>query len=149
MPTNNRVQTGFLDPSGHPCIKVKVYGISLEFAREFEAMIDTGFTGFLMMPIISAFPLGLTLCGTSNYTLADGSSSAKLQAFGNVVCDGQDTMGIVVLETSNCGLLLGMDYLRLTKRALMVSPSKGAVLVDEDMLDQMAGSGAASAPSPS
>jgi predicted aspartyl protease len=99
--------------------------------QEFEAMIDTGFTGFLMMPLVSAFPLGLTLLGTSSYTLADGSSSPKLLALGTVSLDGQETSGVIVLETNQCGLLLGMAYLRAAKRTLIVSDVSVALLDQE------------------
>src|ERR1035437_3015731 len=75
---------GFLDGNGRPCIKVAIWGLHRNFSQEFEAMIDTGFTGFLSIPISSAFPLGLTLYGTTTYTLADGSSSPKLLGFGTV-----------------------------------------------------------------
>jgi len=99
--------------------------------QEFEAMIDTGFTGFLLMPLVSAFPLGLTLLGTSSYTLADGSASPKLLAQGTVTLDGQETSGVIVLETNQCGLLLGMAYLRAAKRTLIVSETHVSLLDQE------------------
>ena len=49
------VQIGYLDKNGHPTVKIKVHGIVSGAQQEFEAMIDTGFTGFLLMPIVSAF----------------------------------------------------------------------------------------------
>ncbi len=94
-------------------------------------MIDTGFTGFLMMPLMSAFPLGLTLYGTSSYTLADGSTSAKLLGLGTVTVQEESVSGVIVLETNECGLLLGMDFLRRAKRCLAVSVN-GVALFDED-----------------
>ena len=98
-------------------------------------MIDTGFTGFLLMPIMSAFPLGLTLLGTGNYTLADNSTSAKLLAAGSVIIGREDPIyGIIVLEPNECTLLLGMDFLRRAKRCLTVSV-KGVVLTDENAVD--------------
>jgi predicted aspartyl protease len=124
------IKTGYLDKSGHPNIKVSVYGISDQLSQEFEAMIDTGFTGFLMLPLVSAFPLGLTLMGTTNYTLADGSSSSKLLAIGTVVYEGEKSHGVIVLESKGGSPLLGMDFLRNCNKALLVSKS-GVLLVDE------------------
>ncbi len=83
----NPVLTGSLDNSGHPVVKITVYGLSPQFKKEFEAMIDTGFTGFLMMPLTESFELALTLYGTSSWTLADGSSQPKLLGFGTVILD--------------------------------------------------------------
>ena len=89
MPSGKPMLTGYLDKSGHPILKISVHGVHPDLKQDFEAMIDTGFTGFLMMPIMAAFPLGLTLMGTSNYTLADNSTSAKLLAIGTVTVDGE------------------------------------------------------------
>ena len=114
------LQIGFLDKSGHPTVKIKVRGIVEVAEQEFEAMIDTGFTGFLMMPLLDAFPLALTLMGTSSYTLADGTTSPKLLAVGTVTLQGESTSGVIVLESNQCGLLLGMDFLRKASRALIV-----------------------------
>ncbi len=88
------------------------------------------------MPIMSAFPLGLTLVGTGNYTLADGATSAKLLAIGAVTAGKEDPLvGVIVLEPNQCGLLLGMDFLRKAKRCLLVS-AKGVALVDEDVVER-------------
>jgi len=131
MPSRKLTVTGCLDKSGSPSVRISVHGISPDSRQEFDAVIDTGFTGFLMMPLLSAFPLGLTLWGTSNYCLADGSTSPKLLGAGTITLEGEEASGVIVLESSPCGLLLGMDFLRKVRRGLVVS-AHGVFLVDED-----------------
>ena len=128
------VLTGSLDNSGHPIVKIEVFGLSAQFKKEFEAMIDTGFTGFLMMPLVEAFPLALTLYGTSNWTLADGSSQPKLLAFGSVVLAGETSHGVIVLEPNATRPLLGMEFLRKNKKTLLVS-STGCTIIDENFIE--------------
>jgi predicted aspartyl protease len=128
-------KTVTLNNAGHPYIKVKVFGISDQFAREFDALIDTGFTGFLMLPLTAALPLGLTLYGTSTYTLADGDSSTNLIAVGTVEYEGQRTVGPISLENNvKCtDVLLGMDFIRQSKQVLVVGEAVG-ILIDMDDL---------------
>ena len=123
---------GYLDSAGHPHVKIRVWGLDEQFAREFETMIDTGFTGFLMLPLVSAFPLALTLFGTTTYTLADGSQSPKLLAHGTVDLDGEQTQGLIVLEANaSSGPLLGMEFLKRSTKALLVGKN-GVYLFDDD-----------------
>jgi len=96
-------------------------------------MIDTGFTGFLMMPLTESFELALTLYGTSSWTLADGSSQPKLLGFGTVILDDVHTHGVIVLEPNASRPLLGMEFLRRSKRALAVG-SGGCLLIDEEFM---------------
>lgn len=126
------IKTGYLDSRGHPHIKIRVWGLAEQFAQEFEAMIDTGFSGFLSLPLVRAFPLGLTLAGTTTYELADGSKSPKLLAYGQVTHEGETTAGLIALEANaNCGPLLGMEFLRQSKKMLVVGRD-GVALMDED-----------------
>ena len=125
------VKIGYLDKLGHPNVKIKIWGLSEQFAQEFEAMIDTGFTGFLSMPLTAAFPLALTLFGTTSYTLADGSTSPKLLGYGAVELEGEKAQGSIVLEANSNGLLLGMEFLRGLNKALVLSPKNGVVLTDD------------------
>ncbi|MCX6617206.1 MAG: hypothetical protein NTZ98_14045 [Acidobacteria bacterium] len=136
------VLTGSLDNAGHPVIKISVYGIDPKFQKEFEALVDTGFTGFLMMPLTESFPLALTLYGTSSWTLADGSSQPKLLAFGAVILGEEHTHGVIVLEPNAARPLVGMEFLRKTKRALVLNKA-GCALVDEDFLSEAVKSAAA------
>jgi predicted aspartyl protease len=124
------VKIGYLDANGHPNVKVRIWGMAEQFAQEFEAMIDTGFTGFLSMPITAAFPLAVTLYGTTSYTLADGSVSPKLLGFGTVALETEVAHGTIVLEPNSTGLLLGMEFLKKLKKALFVG-SAGVILVDD------------------
>lgn len=125
------VKIGYLDKLGHPNVKIKIWGLSEQFAQEFEAMIDTGFTGFLSMPLTAAFPLALTLFGTTTYTLADGSTSPKLLGYGTVELEGERAQGSIVLESNSNGLLLGMEFLKGLNKALVLSPKNGVVLTDD------------------
>jgi predicted aspartyl protease len=124
-------KTGYLDKAGHPHIKIRVWGLAEAFAQEFEAMIDTGFSGYLSLPLVRAFPLALTLFGTTQYELADGSMSPKLIAHGSIDHEGEVTTGLIALEANaNCGPLVGMEFLRQSKKMLLLGRG-GVILLDE------------------
>ena len=63
---------GVVNAAYEPVITLAVQGPS-EQSREIEAVVDTGFTGFLTVTPALATELGLTLEGTGRATLADGS----------------------------------------------------------------------------
>ena len=127
------IATVYFDSGGNPTIKISVYGIANEFAQEFEAIIDTGYTGFLSLPLVSAFPLGLTLCGTTSITFGDGSSQVRLTTVGRIKIEDEEHGGVIVLEPNGNQPLVGMDFLRRFKKALFIS--KDVInLVDEDAL---------------
>lgn len=63
---------GVVNAAYEPVVVLVVQGPSGQ-ASEIEAIIDTGFTGFLTVTPALATELGLALEGTSRATLADGS----------------------------------------------------------------------------
>jgi predicted aspartyl protease len=67
------MQMGYLDRNGHPRVTIHVRGTHPTEFIEIDVLLDTGFAGFLMLPITPALPLGLALYGTGDYSLADGS----------------------------------------------------------------------------
>src|SRR3989304_10638960 len=87
--------TGSFGSSGSPELKVKISGM-VGGGVDFAAIIDTGFTGFLSMPLVAAFPLGLLLFGTMNLVLADGSTSFRLTAYGSISVEAEKKSGIIV-----------------------------------------------------
>lgn len=143
------VWTGFFNNSGSPALKIRISG---PFGKgvEFDATLDTGFTGFISMPLIRALPLGLVLYGTTSVELADGSKSTKLTAKGMATIEGEKKVGVVILEPSSNELLLGMAFLRLFQRAVFVTQNT-VLLVDEsrtpDMDNEPASQGEAADPS--
>ena len=112
--------SGSLDKIGNPCLKVRIAGVSSKAASEFDAIIDTGFSGFISMPLVQAFPLGLPLHGTTTVTFADGQNQVKLLA-GAKVSVGTKTkeeFGLIILEETSTDILVGMDFLLTFKLAL-------------------------------
>lgn len=101
-------------------------------------MIDTGFSGFLMLPLVQALPLALTLFGTTQYELADGSMSPKLLAHGSIDHEGDITSGLIALEANaNCGPLVGMEFLRQSKKMLLLG--RGVVMLIDEIPSSEAG----------
>ena len=49
------------DSSGSPTIDIEVFGWNEDSKCKATAIVDTGFTGFLLLPIQAAFPAGLIL----------------------------------------------------------------------------------------
>ena len=124
------VAIGYFDSLGNAVIKITLRGVFKEAAQEFDAIIDTGFSGFVSLPLVQAFPLALILFGTTSVKLADGSVSFRLTAFGHAALEGEETEGIIILEPNSTEILVGMDFLRRLKKAVIVS-EHGVVLVDE------------------
>lgn len=117
---------------GGPAVRVSLFGVLPTLAQEFVAVIDTGFTGFVSMPMVAAFPLGLVLLGTTNVVLADGRTTVKLTAWGNVSLEAQQISGIFLLDPGSTDVLLGVDWLKRMRKALLVLPGVEQVaLADE------------------
>ena len=87
-------------------------------------MIDTGFTGFLLIPVQYAISLGLTLEGTVTSMLADGRRLVNLSARCAVRINGYETTGTVLLDQGQSPMLLvGMEFLQQFKLGLLMTPS--------------------------
>jgi predicted aspartyl protease len=117
---------GSFNNTGSPVVEIEVSG-PLTAPTKFTALVDTGFSGFLLLPLLDAFPVGLILRGTMALTLADGSSQTKLTCLGTIHFDGQEQLGLVVIEWQSTDVLVGMDFLRKFRKQLIVDPINGKV----------------------
>jgi clan AA aspartic protease len=106
------VITGVVNTKREAIIQVVVRGPNGQ-EREIEAVIDTGFTGFLTLPFSLIVALGLTWRGQAQAELGDGSLHQFDVYEATVTWDGQirtvetdaaDTMPLVGM-----GLLYGYD----------------------------------------
>ena len=85
-----------------------------------EAIVDTGFNGYLTLPEEIAKRIGLTFTGSINSgTIADGSTSASSVYIGKVICDNSRT-DILVDVQPNCKILLGTALLEELGLSLFV-----------------------------
>lgn len=112
----------YCENTGAPILRVRVYGNSPEHAVELDAIIDTDFAGFVLMPMLQALPHGLTLVGIEEYSLADGRTVANYTGFGSVSVGGESRSEVFVLESNpDCSnVLLGMEFLRRFDASLIV-----------------------------
>jgi predicted aspartyl protease len=117
----NTVLIGSFDNLGCPTIEIEVSG-PVHPSKKFTAMVDTGFSGFLLLPILEAFPVGLILRGTMPIILADGSQQTKLTCLGELHFDGKSEVGLIIIEWENTQILVGMEFLRKFRKRLIVDP---------------------------
>lgn len=90
---------------------------------EYEGIIDTGFTGFVQLPIHQAFALALPLQGTLDATMADGRTVTHLTALAEATIEegGEIVTGIVSLATNSREILIGMEFLKRFGLGLFMS----------------------------
>lgn len=117
--------TGFFD-KGDPCVEIEVAN-PLGWKKKLKCVIDTGFTGFLSILLIEAFPIGLLLVGTMPVTLADGRTEYKLTCLGSALVDGEAKVGTVLIEPGSSQALLGTEFLVVFAKRLIVDPIAGIV----------------------
>lgn len=136
-------QTGYIDSDGRPRLTIRISGPDPGNFIEEDALIDTGFTGFLMLPQAKAFGLGIAPIGTGDYTLADDSVvtnflglatitvqpppvvPASTDPLAQIAFQPETISGVVVCGN---GALVGMELLRLLDKYLLVGPA--VMLID-------------------
>ena len=129
---------GHYDTHGNACLKLHLCGVAHQPpGLEFEGIIDTGFTGFIQLPIAHAFSLKLPLEGTASYTLADGSQSTCLTALASTTFSGKTITGVVTLAIGSQDILIGMDFLRQLKLGLFIVTGR-VFLIDEEEAAELA-----------
>lgn len=103
---------GKLEGSASPRIKVGFYGMTGKQNPPlvFDAIIDTGFTGFVSIPIAQALPLGLMLFSTASFILADNSTENTFLCIGNATLGNKD-MPVIFSLTKGRDILVGTDFL--------------------------------------
>ena len=113
--------TGYLDGNGDPHVRLLVRG-PVYAGQDVDFLIDTGYQGFISLPLVQAFPIGLILSGTTNIVMANGQAQPRLMCLGGVTCEGVEEVGLVVIESTGQTPLLGMDFFRRFKKKLLVDP---------------------------
>jgi len=103
---------GYLDEALQPKCKIIVKG--LRKAVQIEAVIDTGFSGFLCIPVSIATQIGLELFGQESVILADGSKKRQLTFLGTALFESKE-IPVVLSLTDADEALLGVGLLKSRK----------------------------------
>lgn len=93
----------YFDQTSHPVVEITVSGI--EKTVTFPALIDTGFDGYLSLPLSLALPLGLKLTYHTSITLADGSVKEELLFEAKVKLNGRWQEAPVFINRGSLALL--------------------------------------------
>ena len=114
-----------------PVIEIEVQGVT-GIAGKMNALIDSGFNGYLQIPFIDAFPLGLVLAGVQATTLADGSTASHFVCRGRVCIDGRCIDTTIDVQQANI-VLLGTKLLKELGKVFVLDCGKGKVeILDGD-----------------
>ena len=148
-------QIGYIDSDGHPRLTIRISGPDPTNFIEEDALIDTGFTGFLMLPQAKVFALGIVPSSTGDHILADdsvvtnflGSATVTIRPPSVVPVDSNPAYqapfepetidGVVVM--CGKGALVGMELLRALDKFLLVGPF--VVLLDVTAVAAASGTG--------
>ena len=122
---------GRFDSKGTPTLGISIVGISAE-PKQFDAIIDTGFTGFLLVPLQGMSIRRSQITGLMEIALADGITYKRLYVPATVIVDGESRTEAAILEPDGHEVIIGMDFLRRFWRGLTLLPSEGKVLLPRD-----------------
>lgn len=101
-------------------IPLEIYGVTPESKKTFLGIVDTGFAGYLTLPLSDAFPLGLVLKGEQSHALADGSISRHFVCLGTVSFEGASAL--VPIDVQQGGpILIGMQLLKKFGKDLAIN----------------------------
>ena len=103
------VLTGYINDQNQPFVSIKVGDGENE--KTIEALVDTGFTGQLQLPLAIAVPLGLKLEAVAPFEFGDGNSQMKM-LFAGIMSLGSSKKKVSVIVSNLSIPLLGSDILK-------------------------------------
>lgn len=113
-----------------PIVEIEICGVRGN-GKQFSALVDSGFNGYLQMPFMEAFPLGLILAGAGVGTLADGSPSSHFVCEGMVRIDDRWTETAINISPANI-VLLGTKLLKKLDKTFILNCAIGRVEILEN-----------------
>lgn len=129
MPT----RYGHVD-KGHPYIKIVVSADGVTSCAPFAALIDTGFSDFISIPLIQATQLGLKPHTTTRYILANGQFTDPIPLAVGFACIEGDTLVRGLISISELGSpLVGVGFLQACRKGILIV-SGGVLILAEDEL---------------
>ena len=112
-----------------PEVTIEILG--LKEGKSVSAIVDTGFNGFLQIPMSVGISCNLRLWGISYPTLADGSRSKNIECYGKIRFNDREIIGIIALSETSEDCLLGIQFLQELKMDFTISPTdKKAIFLD-------------------
>lgn len=121
--------TGYVDELRQPRIELTVKGNRK--AIGIEPVVDTGFDGYLSLPVAVAIPLGLELKGRVPVELADGSMKSELTFRGMVIWQGRE-YSIEIFLTESKEALVGSGLMQ--GQELTISYGRRCVTIKPDII---------------
>lgn len=114
-----------IDSKNNVRVEVELHG--LYKITPYGGIIDTGFSGGLVLPLVTAVDIGLEKVGASAVTLADGSVQV-IPTFLSKVKIGNDLHDATTLIMGN-EVLIGMELLHDYR--MCISPIAGEVIIEK------------------
>jgi len=119
--------TGQINQAFSPILRVTGYGNKGEVT--IDGILDTGFDGFICLPIAVAVPLGLELIDVTDSELADGTIVQDELVFaGKVLWDGE-VIDVDVVLTKSADTLIGTAM--LMNSDVRINFHTGEVLIEQ------------------
>lgn len=110
-----------------PVIELGVSGVLADSPfQKIQAIVDTGFNGYLSLPYVTAFPLGLVLTGMKASTVATGERAHHFVCIGKVKVGEQEVLTPIDIQP-NCPVLLGTLLMKRLQKSLHVDFEKQKV----------------------
>ena len=130
-----------MEHQGNPCTQVELRGLDGRKHALDDVVIDTGFSGFLQMPKSLAAVIGLEVGPMVESTLADNRKITMETAYGAVDFQRYSRRGVIMLSATLPGILVGMDFLRIFRLALVVLPPSEVALIDQNLVSGLTRNG--------
>lgn len=122
--TSQIVGFGYFDKRGTARVRFSINGVKL------TAIMDTGFTGFVSLPLQIAEDLGLRPIGYALAVMANGSIAPHVVTGVHLRFAGRTHKGYGLVAKGSRTCIVGMDFLKRFHLSLIVA--KNAVILVDD-----------------